>query len=440
MGIATYQTYMKCQVGNPSLEIVWALQPLTVPAGSLGLSLNGDRHCGTRNLCRSNIINGVWPMLEDTAENQVTCSTYRPINVDKDAEGSTSSTLPSWLQQFKENNKRDARDEDCLGSHHRLHQNHISEMQFQFSSSPPSSSPISSYIHQDQHQNHHPWSPWRQNHARLSESIAGGFKTNSGALSSTVMDKERFYKFTEVNAENLKSLCNALERTVPWKKSIIPDIASTILQCRAGMMRRNKQDTWLFFHGGDLEAKEKISREIASIIFGLQSFYSVGALHSSSSSTKSDSGADDAVRKKRLRAEGNHGFLNRLAEAVRENPHRVFLVEDIEMEDLNFQMGIRGAMERGSFWGSGGVEIAVRDAIFILSCESFDSSSRVCSPEAKQRVERGEGREKEEKFHCLDLNVCAVDDETAEGWCGEEAEGILDAVDRVFFFKLPEDL
>lgn len=43
MGIASFQTYMKCKTGYPSLESVWRLHPLTVPAGALALSLIPDR-------------------------------------------------------------------------------------------------------------------------------------------------------------------------------------------------------------------------------------------------------------------------------------------------------------------------------------------------------------------------------------------------------------
>ncbi|RWW38272.1 hypothetical protein BHE74_00056507, partial [Ensete ventricosum] len=44
MGSATYQTYIRCRVGNPSLETLWGLQPHTIPTGSLGLSLKCDRY------------------------------------------------------------------------------------------------------------------------------------------------------------------------------------------------------------------------------------------------------------------------------------------------------------------------------------------------------------------------------------------------------------
>lgn len=39
MGIATFQTYMRCKSGHPSLETIWGIHPLTIPAGSFRLSL-----------------------------------------------------------------------------------------------------------------------------------------------------------------------------------------------------------------------------------------------------------------------------------------------------------------------------------------------------------------------------------------------------------------
>lgn len=39
MGVATFQGYMRCKNGQPSLETLWGLHPITIPAGSLSLSL-----------------------------------------------------------------------------------------------------------------------------------------------------------------------------------------------------------------------------------------------------------------------------------------------------------------------------------------------------------------------------------------------------------------
>lgn len=40
---ANYQTYMKCQMKQPPLDVHWNLQAVSVPSGGLGLSLNATR-------------------------------------------------------------------------------------------------------------------------------------------------------------------------------------------------------------------------------------------------------------------------------------------------------------------------------------------------------------------------------------------------------------
>ncbi|KAK4353399.1 hypothetical protein RND71_028917 [Anisodus tanguticus] len=40
MGIASFETYMKCKTGCPSLQTLWDLHPLTIPVVNLDLSLN----------------------------------------------------------------------------------------------------------------------------------------------------------------------------------------------------------------------------------------------------------------------------------------------------------------------------------------------------------------------------------------------------------------
>jgi len=266
--------------------------------------------------------------------------------------------------------------------------------------------------------------------------------------SSDTMDMEYPSKFKELSAENLKTLCNALEKKVSWQNTIIPEIASTILQCRSGMMRRkersslarNKEETWLFFQGGDVEGKEKIARELASLIFG--SYTNLVSIELSSfSSTRS--GSTEDLRNKRSRSEATHSYLERFFEAVRENPHRVFLVEDIEQVDSYSQMGIKAAIEMGKIRSSGGEEVSTSDAIIILSCESFDSRSRVCSPPVKQKLESEEtevqeSENKRESSVCLDLNLCVPDEDVDD--CAFGDLGLLESVDRAFFFKLPDDL
>ncbi|OVA07122.1 hypothetical protein BVC80_1289g39 [Macleaya cordata] len=520
MGIATFQTYMRCRIGHPSLETVWGLHPLTIPAGSLGLSLNSDSELLQDQFIRSKRTGdgSGWSLLESSGvEKQLTCCADCSIKFQTEARSlvtstthdsttsSPTSSLPSWLQQYKEENKRlTTRDQQqdslqvrdlckkwnsiCTVVHK---QHNPTEKTITFSSiSPSSSTSISSYDqhYPNLHQTHQSWpvvvqpkQPWRGHRFWISDdsmeeepnlrmyisehrdpkpvllsNSCPNSKPNS-ASSSDAMETEYFQKFKELNAENLKTLCNALEQKVPWQKEIIPEIASTLLQCRSGMVRRKeklkqsnpKEDTWFFFQGVDIEGKEKIARELASLVFGSQTnFISIG-LSSFSSSTRADS--TDDLRNKRCRDESSCSFLERLAEAIRSNPHRVFLVEDIEQVDYCSHLGIKRAIERGTIMNSNGEEICVSDAIIILSCESFSSRSRACSPPIKQKSS-GENSEEEREDICqddeetspcvsLDLNLSAEEDNIDDQYSIDQSIddiGLLESVDRRIIFKLQE--
>ncbi|KAK6126500.1 hypothetical protein DH2020_039773 [Rehmannia glutinosa] len=142
---------------------------------------------------------------------------------------------------------------------------------------------------------------------------------NSVSSSDDITEMEYTQKFKEFNAENLNILCNALEKKVPWQREIIPEIAGTILQCRSGMLRRKiksrgnninsndvKQDTWLLFVGPDdgAQAKEKISKELAKVVFGSYSnFVSI-----------------------RRDEENCESYMERFAKAVSINPHGFYFL------------------------------------------------------------------------------------------------------------------
>ncbi|KAF8403358.1 hypothetical protein HHK36_011460 [Tetracentron sinense] len=504
MGIATFQTYMRCRVGNPSLETVWGLHPLTIPAGSLGLSLNPESDLQGQFRSKRAGDGCSWSLLESGVEKQLTCCVDCSAKFEKEARSlsssihndsttttSTTSSLPTWLQQYKEENKRlTSNDQECVqirdlcnkwnsfcSSVHKHH--HLPEKTINFSSlSPSSSTSISSY---DQHYHNlgqtqqswqvlEPKSSWREHHFWISEIVDEASEPNfrmyipmhkdpnvvllsnpnstpssASASSSDVMEMEYHQRFKELNAENLKTLCNALEQKVPWQKDIIPEIASTILQCRSGMIPRKKksnfreakEETWLFFQGADIEGKEKIARELAKLVFGSQTnFISIGL--STFSSTRADSTED--FRNKRSREESNYSYLERFAESVASNPHCVFFMEDVEEFDYSSQLGIKRAIERGRISNSNGEEVCLNDAIIILSCESFISRSRACSPNKKKSGETEEkGSESDnESSPCvsLDLNISIQDDNVENQPI--DYMGHLESVDRRIIFKMQD--
>ncbi|QCE05145.1 ATP-dependent Clp protease ATP-binding subunit ClpB [Vigna unguiculata] len=508
MGVATFQAYMRCKNGQPSLETLWDLHPITIPAGTLRLSLITDSGVENEAINKKADKRSSWLLLEGvedehkqqpcfaeaSTKNETEIRSFQSSTCNSD---SSTSTLPAWLQQYKNENKGITyNDQNCVpvGELCKKWNSMCSSIQKQpypsdktltlSSVSPSSSTSGFSYEqqHSNLHQTHHEWqvgSPkdslnnhhfWVSNNGcnsnpkepTLRVYIPENKDNNTkqpfsspnpnSASSSDVMEVEHVSRFKELNSENLKTLCNALEKKVSWQKDIIPEIASTILQCRSGMVRRKgrvrnseevKEETWLVFQGVDVEAKEKITRELARLVFGSHN-HVVSIALSSFASTRADS-TEDYSRNKRSREETSCSYIERFAEAMMNNPHRVFLVEDIEQADYCSQLGFKRAMERGRVADSNGEEIALCDAIIILSCESFSSRSRTCSPSIKQKSMSEEEKINgdigtlEETSPCvsLDLNISIDDENEVEDRSVDEI-GLLESVDRKIIFNFQE--
>ncbi|KMT06658.1 hypothetical protein BVRB_7g158230 [Beta vulgaris subsp. vulgaris] len=533
LGIATFQTYMRCRGGQPSLEALWGLHAITIPAGGLGLSLLPESDLQSPLTSKKLDISGSsWLMLESggvgggvdhyrasgTANMEEESRQSSACNSD-----STNSSLPSWLQQYKDENSKSAsniiknNDQDsmpvkdlckrwgsiCTSSSPSF------ERTLSFSSLSPSSSTSNfSYDHHPLRlkSTHHCFEPknfWlteplnktqeqptftmsmspkdrgnnidhpQRKHTTCTTFISSNpNSTPTSTSSSDIMDplESQCVRFKEYNAENLKILCNALEQEVPHQKDIIFDIVSTILHSRSGLSRRKaneqniKEETWLFFQGVDIEAKEKIARELARLIFGTSQdkFVSIGLSSFSSTRVLVDSFEDP--RNKRLRDEQSCSYIDRFANAISEDSNRVFFIEDIEQVDYCSQIGIKKAIERGKISKhSSGEEVSFGSAIIILSCERFSSRSRACSPSIKQKdvthhednqemINKGDGACSNDTITTspsisLDLNICINDDDddnddeynAADSKSMDEI-GLLASVDKCIVFKSHQEL
>ncbi|EMS54772.1 hypothetical protein TRIUR3_33347 [Triticum urartu] len=380
VGFGSYQTYTKCRAGQPSLENLWGLQTLTVPAGSLALSLTcalDDSALGAVNqsMKASSDMDGNgpvprWPLLGGAQLTSRCCGDCSGVRIDTKAalppSFVSSSTIPSWLQHCRDQ-------VECRS------------------------------------------------------------------------------RFKELNAENLKLLCAALEKEVPWQKEIVPEIASTVLQCRSGIAKRRdksrstdaKEETWMFFLGGDADGKERVARELANLVFGSRKNFVSIKLGASSTSASCSTEEHRSKRPRTSAATEGEAYLERLYDAVSENPHRVILMDDFEQADQYCQVGIKEAIDSGVIRSQTGDEVGVSDTIVILCCESFDSKSRACSPPTKQmRPETKEEhtvdddhKEAETSSSCFDLNI-NIESEHAD----ERDVCLLTAVDRTLFFRRREDL
>ncbi|KAG5628706.1 hypothetical protein H5410_000423 [Solanum commersonii] len=480
VGIATFQTYMRCRSGHNSLESIWGLHPITVPTGSLVLSLNSESDTQLELRSKAND-NGSCGMILDSVddhdqENQLTCcgdcsSKFKvealrlQQNNASNIESSTltTSNLPSWLKEERQRLNSNHHDQNqkgvsveqlwkkwnsiCNLSHKK---NKTFERSLTF---PTSTSPSSIFNSPFLDQEEQPWrggndTTTREPSLRIyipehsDSNPRNAFSSNNpnstpNSTSSTdqIMEMEYYISmFKEFNFENLNILSNALEEKVPWQKEAIKEISRTILECRSRMIKRSngeaKEETWLFFQGHDVQAKEKIARELAKVVFGSYSRFTSISL-SCFSSMKLD-------YYKRSRDEQSCSYIERFVQAVCSNPHRVFFMEDVEQMDYCSQRGIKKAIERGKITNSSGEEVSLSDAIIILSCdhESFISSrsSRGVSP-------NGDGLDNEEiksiSPNCvsLDLNI-SIDHDDHE--ISVDDIRLIESVDRCIMFRIQE--
>ncbi|XP_010553588.1 PREDICTED: protein SMAX1-LIKE 3-like isoform X2 [Tarenaya hassleriana] len=456
MGMATTETYVRCKLGHPSLESLWSLTTITIPASSLRLSLVS--HSEVEN-------ESVRIKTTEREDERLQCS--------GGGDARTAPLLPAWLQQYKNETEQ---------SHHHDHDtdpDSIKELRVKWNSvcksihkksgnslTLSSVSRSSSFSHEltNLHRSNSDWLSIESNRycqvptepnfrVLIPESDNDHVKgelfptnpnsaVNSAGSSSDAMEMEYVSKLKEVNSENVRVLCDALEKKVPWQKDIVPEIARTVLKCRSGSTNRKqlsdknddvKEETWLIFEGGDVKAKEKIARELAKLVFGSQNRF-VSICLSSLSSTRADS-TKAYLRNKRTRDERSWSHIETLSEAVSNDPHRVFFLEDIDQTDHFSQMGFKRAIERGRVQNASGEEASLGDSVVILSCESFRSRTRTSSPRKSDGSDHSEDKNVTTASPCVsfDLNLSLEDDVSKEQPIDDI--GLLEAVDGMFHFR-----
>ncbi|XP_024310742.1 protein SMAX1-LIKE 3-like [Brachypodium distachyon] len=267
-------------------------------------------------------------------------------------------------------------------------------------------------------------------------------------------------KFTELTAENHKILCGALMLRVPWHGAIFPGISTVVLLCRSGMTRRARENltssssrttaTWLLFQGRDNGGGNLVARELARLVFGSYSeFTALEVLGNSDIITPTRNGKQiPAIKGKRSLLNNDCGGYvgERLFEAIRENPHRVILINGVNRLDRDSKTFVKNAVKEGTVRGCNGEVVSLEDVIVVLmNSEVVDSGSSVLSsPQMKrprlgrQSLEEGDDIQREEvrsRRLSIDLNASPEPQEDDEDDSAEENAGITDVVDGVFFFN-----
>ncbi|XP_047325828.1 protein SUPPRESSOR OF MAX2 1-like [Impatiens glandulifera] len=363
IGTATCETYLRCQVYHSSMENDWDLQALPITASSLPPfpSLPGlfQRTGRTGILGNSIESNRIPQPLAAAASRGTRCCPDCTKSYEKEVAESASARplLPRWLQNAKADNMDPTKNKDdqdaiikkkwsdkCL----HLHPN--------FQPALGLSNPVRVRTDLALSQ---PAIPEKKTQNFTEERLKDFFSTD--------FQVEKFAKAADT--VTFKKLLKRLTEKAWWQQEAASSLATALTRCRMGNGKKrsgsSKGDVWLLFTGPDRIAKRKMASVLAEgetpIIICLGS--------------RRDSDTTMGFRGKTA--------LDRIAEAVRNDPFSVILLEDFDESDAIIRLSIRRAMERGRLTDSHGREINLGNVVFILTVKPDNNRNTFDSEEAR---------------------------------------------------------
>ncbi|KAL5549467.1 hypothetical protein UlMin_004698 [Ulmus minor] len=387
MGTASYQTYMRCQMRQPPLELQWALQAVSVPSGGLGLSLHANNSRLILSPKSSQMVETKPFSTKDEPDKFTFCAECAS-HFEKEAHSfkSGDQKLPTWLQPQKvellELKKKWNR--LCYSLHQGRNNPHNQGLLLGKSYSCTSSS--------------FPWWPNSQNttvfpdpnsisfadsapkiadhgsvprfRRQQSCTIEFNFGNETGkeveprldflssegkevkitlALGDSVFSDSG--KWVEKKMEKTlerDEMCMILKENVPWQSETIPSIVEAVIGSESG-----KQQTWLLIQGNDSIGKRRLARGIAESVLG---------------------SADSLLHlNMNKRNHPTNTELETLSQSLKTNKKIVVLIEDIDLADTQLVKFLADCFETGKFGEMARKEGDIGRAIFVLT--KGDSSS-----------------------------------------------------------------
>ncbi|XP_052200523.1 protein SMAX1-LIKE 4-like [Diospyros lotus] len=301
MATANYQTYMKCQMKQPSLEIQWSLQAVSVPSAGLGLSLQATSahdygnpselpetkpFAGKEDQGRPSFLfhgqglsgksyqpcalNPWWANQKPTSpEMNSICFGHSPSKTSQ-----TTSSLPRFRRQ-----------QSC----------HI-----EFSFSNESSKPQSVEPNLDSLKN---------TDVKITLALGNSPDSVSGEL-------------VEIRKSEISK---QLEENVPWQLEAIPGIVQALVESRP-----TEKGTWLMIRGNDSVGSRRLARCIAESVFGTAEFLLCMNMRE---------------REGKMISE----CTETLERAFRDGEKYVFLVENVDLANTRFLKFLGDSFQTGNF-------------------------------------------------------------------------------------------
>ncbi|KAE8735472.1 mannosyl-oligosaccharide 1,2-alpha-mannosidase MNS1-like [Hibiscus syriacus] len=359
LATASYQTYLKCQMRQPPLEVQWALQAISVPSGGLGLSLHASSVHDSQGL----------EMKPFAEHDKLACCEECAINYEKDVRSIKSTQqnlLPPWLQP-----QEDQKDEMlelrrkwnrlCHSLHQVRHnQNHLSGEGYPCASSYP----LMSFTDSDSKFNHSV-PKFRQRSSCTVEfdfsNSAREKRSGQANLDSLKNNEDKEVKITlalgkslslssQRPAKETSELYKTLQDNVPWQSRIIPSIADALKHSVCF-----KKQTWLLIQGNDVIGKRRLAGAVAESVLG----------------------SADLLLHMNMRCNESTSCYDRLVRAFRNNKRLVVLVENVDLADTLFLKLLADEFETGAYDESRETKGSISRAVVILT-ESICAGHEDC--------------------------------------------------------------
>ncbi|XP_013613814.1 PREDICTED: uncharacterized protein LOC106319985 [Brassica oleracea var. oleracea] len=280
MGTASFQTYMRCQMRQPSLETLWALHPVSVPSSAnLGLSLHATSGHEARNMSNVTVTKSFsgYNKVEDgeTINSVLSCCPECVTSFEREAKAlNQEKPLPSWLQFHDD--KSPHKDEQemalrrkwnrfCENLHNKTGQSSLMGENYSLGL-PYGSSTLS--LKPNQRATNSIAKFRSQDSCTIEFDLGGTINEaddDSQNVKTTLLLGHSLFRSDSVKEtrNKISALVKALEESIPWQAATMRLLAESLMDCVL-----NKKDGWIMIEGSDAAAKRVIARTISETVFG----------------------------------------------------------------------------------------------------------------------------------------------------------------------------
>ncbi|PPS04583.1 hypothetical protein GOBAR_AA16076 [Gossypium barbadense] len=401
---ASYQTYLRCQMRQPPLEVQWALQAVSVPTGGLSLSLHASS-CHDTKMVFSEMEK------KQFEHERLTCCAECSSNYEKDVQSFKSSGgLPPWMHVHGRNNSDspNGRKSSTSGLNRSL--------SISFIDSKPNSVPR-----------------FRRQNSCTIELNFGNVSPNLDSLKNTE-DKEVKVTLALGSDSPRKStgLCELLQGNLPWQSEIISSIAEALMG--------SKKETWLLIEGTDMIGKRRLARVVAEYVLGSPDLLLYMDMKHNNETTRCN---------------------ERLKRAFSRDEKLVVMVENVDLADTQCLKLLADRFEGGDDGGSSRSIIILTKSISSSFEEHYAKKDNIVI-EMKLNINGSDTNKRKHEWggsnktktprtkpssHILDLNMKAADDDEEEeaNESGEVSDltadlhvGFLELIQKRYFLNQTE--